>query len=190
MNAYPFSIFKRADRACYSVSFKDQNGKYLRPVSTGEKTEEEALQAAFLMLREGIPQKQTAITVQDLSLKDMVRKIKTGAEVEIILSELKRLGWVKTFVLNETPQAEGFISFLKKFWDWETSPYISEKRRKNHGIHKRHCRLQGQAIDLYWEPFFNGHVLGDITTAAIDAFIIHENHGSLVWRNCICYCDL
>jgi hypothetical protein len=33
----PFSIFKRADRACYSVSFKDKNGKYLPPVSTGKK---------------------------------------------------------------------------------------------------------------------------------------------------------
>jgi hypothetical protein len=28
MNAYPFSIFKRADRTCYSVSFKDAKGKF------------------------------------------------------------------------------------------------------------------------------------------------------------------
>jgi len=54
MNAYPFSIFKRADRACYSVSFKDKNGKYLPPVSTGKKTEDEAMQAAFKMMSDGI----------------------------------------------------------------------------------------------------------------------------------------
>jgi len=53
MNAYPFSIFKRADRSCYSVSFKDANGKYLPPVSTGKKTEAEAMQAAFQMLSNG-----------------------------------------------------------------------------------------------------------------------------------------
>ena len=89
---YPFSIFKRADRSCFSVSFKDPNGKYLRPVSTGKKTETEAINAAFLMLRDGIPQNEKALTVQDLSLKDVVRKIKTGAEAEIILAEMKRLG--------------------------------------------------------------------------------------------------
>jgi len=69
MNAYPFSIFKRADRSCYSVSFKDENGKYLRPVSTGKKTEAEAVQAAFAMLRDGISHNKKAVTVQDLSFK-------------------------------------------------------------------------------------------------------------------------
>ena len=167
----PFSIFKRADRACYSVSFKDQNGKYLRPISTGKRNEPEALQIAFKMLSEGIPQKQKAITVQDLSLKDMVRKIKTGTEAEVILSEMKRLGYVKNYVFSEAPAAEIFISFLTTFWDWDTSSYIKEKQRKNHGIHRRHCKLQGQAVNLYWQPFFEGRYLGEITAADIDKFI-------------------
>jgi integrase len=171
MNAYPFSLFKRAGRSCYSVSFKDAGGKYLSPVSTGKKTENEAMQAAFRMLRDGIPQNRTAVTVQDLSFKDTARKIKNGTEAEILLSELRRLGWVKSFVLNETPGAVEFNSFLKTFWDWDASAYIQEKRRKNHGIHKRHCIAQGQAIGLYWEPFFKGRYLGEITAADIDAFI-------------------
>jgi len=153
------------------VSFKDKSGKYLRPVSTGKKNEAEALQVAFIMLRDGIPQNKRPTTVQDLSLKDMVRKIKTGTEAEIILSEMKRLGWVKTFVLDDTPQAVDFNSFLKTFWDWETSPYIKEKLRKSHGIHRLHCIKQGQAIVKYWEPFFEGRLLGDITAKDIDAFI-------------------
>jgi hypothetical protein len=44
------SIFKRADRSCYSVSFKDANGKYLPPISTGKKTEKEAMEIAFKWL--------------------------------------------------------------------------------------------------------------------------------------------
>ena len=171
MNAYPFSIFKRADRSCYSVSFKDQNGKYLRPVSTGKKTEAEALQAAFQILRDGIPQKKAVLNVHDLALKNEARKIKTKNDAEILLTELKRLGMLKNFVLKETPQAEDFISFLKTFWDWETSPYIKEKLRKKHGIHKRHCKLQKQTIELYWQPFFDGRCLGEITSADIDSFI-------------------
>ena len=92
MNAYPFSIFKRADRPSYLVSFKDDNGKYLPPLSTKKKTEAEAMTVAFQWLRDGVQKKHNSITVQDLSLKDMIRKIKSGAEAEIILSELKRLG--------------------------------------------------------------------------------------------------
>ena len=60
MNAYPFSVFKRANQSYYSVSFKDSNGKFLSPVSTKKRTEAEALQIAFQWLRDGIPQKQAA----------------------------------------------------------------------------------------------------------------------------------
>jgi integrase len=173
MNAYPFSIFKRADRSCYSVAFKDENGKYLRPVSTGKKTEDEALQVAFQMYRDGIQQNQKVVSVQDLAFKDMVRKVKTGFEAEAILDELKRLGWVKGFIVKETQGAEDFISFMSNFWDWDTSPYIKEKLRKNHGLHRRHCKLQGQAIKLHWEPFFKGRFLGEINAVDIDDFINH-----------------
>ncbi|MDR2597435.1 MAG: site-specific integrase [Treponema sp.] len=171
MNAYPFSIFKRADRTSFSVSFKDANGKYLRPISTGKKTEAEAREIAFKWLRDGIPQKETVLSVNDLSMKDLVRKIKDGEEAEILLTELKKLGWVKSYVHSETPGAVDFLSFLVNFWDWDNSPYIKEKKRKNHGIHKRHCMMQSRAIPLYWENFFKGRFLGDITATDIDAFI-------------------
>ena len=171
MNAYPFSVFKRTDRPCFLVSFKDDAGKYLPPLSTKKKTEEEAREVAFKWLRNGIPQKKVAVRVSDLSMKDMVRKIKAGEEAETLLTELRRFGWVKSFVKSETPGAVDFISFLTEFWDWENSPYIKEKRRKSHGIHKRHCSIQGGAIPLYWEPFFKGRFLGDITATDIDGFI-------------------
>jgi len=156
MNAYPFSIFKRADRSCYSVSFKDSNGKYLRPVSTGEKTEKEALNAAFKMLREGISLKEKAVTVHNLALKEEAWKYKTKEEADIVLAELKRLGLVKSYVLYTTPSAELLNSFLTTFWNWETSPYVKEKLRKDHGIHKRHCKLQGKAIELFWSRSSGG----------------------------------
>jgi integrase len=171
MSAYPFSVFKRADRPCFLVSFKDGTGNYLPPVSTKKKTEGEAMEIAFKWLRDGIPQKKAAAKEHDLSLKDLARKIETITEAEIVLAEMKRLGWVKKYIVNETPAAEDFMSFLTTFWDWDTSPYIKEKRRKNHGIHKRHCKLQGQAVNLYWKPFFEGRYLGEITSTDIDNFI-------------------
>jgi hypothetical protein len=129
MNTYPFSIYKRANRSCYSVSFKDNNGKYLRPVSTGKKTENEALQAAFQMLRDGIPQKKAAIPVNALSLNDVVRKLKGDDEAQTLLAELKRLDYVKSYVQSKSLGAVDFITFLDVFWDWESSPYTKEKPR-------------------------------------------------------------
>jgi integrase len=173
MNTYPFTVFKRSNRPYYFVSYKDANGQFLSPISTKKKTEDEAMQVAFAWLRDGVPKKNTALKVKDLSLKEIARKIKTKSEMEILLSELTKLGWIKSFVLNDTPQAEDFNSFLKGFWDWETSPYIKEKLRKCHGIHKLHCIKQRQAVALYWEPFFKERFLGDITATDIDAFINH-----------------
>ena len=171
MSAYPFSVFKRADRPCFLVAFKDADGKYLPPLSTKKKSEQEAMEIAFQWLRDGIPQKKTAVRVQDLSLRDMAKKINNRGETNKLLSELQKMGLVKNFILNDTPQAEDFVSFLTTFWDWETSPYIREKLRKNHGIHKRYCRLNAQAVNLYWKPYFEKRVLGEITETDIDAFI-------------------
>jgi hypothetical protein len=90
MDAYPFCVFKRADRPCFLVKFKDEAGNNLPPVSTKKNSRKEAMQVAFNWLRDGIPNKKAAIWVNDLSMKDMVRKIKTGDEADTILSELKR----------------------------------------------------------------------------------------------------
>jgi hypothetical protein len=117
MNAYPFSVFKRADRPCYPVAFKGNDGQYLPPVSTKKKTEEEALQVAFKWLRDGIPQKQADVKVKDLSLKDAARKIRTKSEAEILLKEMRRMGWIKSYALTETPAAQDFNLFLSVFWD-------------------------------------------------------------------------
>jgi len=174
MKRLPFTVFKRANRPCYSVKFKNNvTGEYYPAISTRQTVEAEAIKTAFAWLRDGIPQKRAPIKIQDLSLKDTARKIKTKAEAEILLKEMKRMGWVKSYVLTESPAAQDFTAFLSNFWDWDNSAYIAEKRRKAHGIHKRHCKLQSQAVTLYWEPFFKGRFLGDITATDIDAFINH-----------------
>jgi integrase len=142
-------------------------------ISTRQETESGAISTAFQWLRDGIPKKRATVKIQDMGLKDLARKIKTKAEAETLLREMKRMGWIKSYALAESPAALDFAAFLSDFWDWEKSPYIKEKLRKSHGIHKRHCRLQWRAVSLYWAPFFKGRVLGEITAADIDAFIDH-----------------
>ena len=174
MKNLPFSVFKRADRPCYSVSFKNEaTGEYYPAISTRQKTEAEAIKTAFAWLRDGIPKKQTLLKVQDLALNDVTRKIKTKTEAETLLEGMKRMGWIKSYVLTESLPAQDFNLYLSDFWNWEKSPYVREKQRKNHGIHKRHCKIQRQAVIKYWQPFFNGRFLGEITATDIDNFINH-----------------
>ena len=171
MNAYPFTVYKRADRPYFLVQFNDEAGKQLTPISTKKKTKDEAEKVAFQWLRDGIPQKQNTVRVHNLSLRESVKSLKDESEAETMIAELKKQGWLKSFVMTGTLQAQDFIDYLTNFWDWDNSPYIQEKLRKAHGIHRRHCKMQGQAVNLYWKPFFAGRSIGEINAKDIDAFI-------------------
>jgi hypothetical protein len=116
MNAYPFSIFKRADRPYYLVSFKGKDGKYLPAVSTKKKAEQEAVQIAFQWLRDGVPQKNKnspSLNVRQISTKNMARKIESLGDAEIFLQELKRRKILKSYVLAETEKAVSFIRLVQ-----------------------------------------------------------------------------
>jgi integrase len=84
---------------------------------------------------------------------------------------LKRRGLLKTFILSTSKQAVNFTDYLQTFWDFETSPYIKEKLRKNHGIHRYYCRAQLCSINAYWVAFFKGRLLGSITRQDIETFL-------------------
>jgi hypothetical protein len=174
MKNLQFSVFRRTNRPFYLVAFKNEaTGEYYPAISTRQKTEAEAIKTAFVWLRDSIPQKRAVMKVEGLALKDTARKIKTKAEAETLLDEMKRMGWIKSYVLTESQAAQDFPAFLTGFWDWDKSAYIAEKRRKSHGIHRRYCNQQGRTAAMYWQPFFKGRILGDITAADVDAFITH-----------------
>jgi len=74
MKSLPFSVFKRADRPCYLVAFKnEETGEYLPAISTKQKTEAEAIKTAFAWLRDGIPDRNDRLDVKRYSLRDMAK---------------------------------------------------------------------------------------------------------------------
>ena len=175
MNKLPFSIFKRGNRRYFYVRFRNQQtGEYLPVVSTKKETKAEAMQTAFEWLKNGIPQKGEIIDFKKYTLRDMAKEADISkADAEFICKELQRRGLLKSYALEESVQAIDFISYLTDFWDWETSPYIKEKLRRNHGLHKRYASEMTQTISRYWKPFFQGKALGEITRQDIEAFITH-----------------
>ena len=124
MNAYPFSVYKRADRPYFLVQFNDENGKQLPPISTRKTTKDEAEKIAFQWLRDGIPQKKSTVKVHKLSLRETVKSLKDSTDAETMIAELKRQGWLKSFVMSDTPQAQDFSAFLNTFWNWDTSVFF------------------------------------------------------------------
>jgi hypothetical protein len=173
-NPLPFSVFKRAGRPCYLVAFKNEKtNRYLSPISTRQTSEPAAIQTAFEWYRNGIPQQNgKAIDLKQVSLRKTVRESDLSRDdLEIIIKELQHRGLLKTAVLTGTKQDRDFSEYLTNFWDYDNSPYVKEKLRKNHGIHRRYCKEQSGAVKKYWIPFFSGRLLGEITRQDVESFI-------------------
>jgi integrase len=92
------------------------------------------------------------------------------SDAESVVNELKRRGLLKSAVLTSTKQDWDFAEFITNFWDYDNSPYIRKKLRKNHGIHRRYCYEQLGAVKKYWVPYFTGKLLDKITRQDIEYF--------------------
>ena len=169
MARLPFSVFQRKGRRFFYVQFKSKNGNYLPAISTKQTVEELAIETAFKWYWGGLPA-DGGETI-NLSLRDVVNNVKSKAEADFICNELKRIGFIKNYIVAESKQDVDFPSFLKNFWDFDNSPYIKEKLRKKHGIHRKHTVGQENIVKKYWMPYFEGRLLGDITQQDIEVFM-------------------
>jgi integrase len=172
MKHLPFSVFRRAGRRFYSVKFKNESGEYLSAISTGQETESAAIATAFQWLKDGIPKKNGAVSLSAISLRDAFRNTDVAPEdCEYLCGELQRLGLLESYTLAKSRAAVPFADFLLTFWDFDNSPYIQEKLRKSHGIHRNYTEGQLLTVQKTWAPFFKGRILGDIGRADIERFI-------------------
>ena len=169
----PFSVFKRANRPGYVVAFKNEKtGAYLPPVSTRQTDEASAIKVAYEWYKHGVPKKDTVESLKDYTLRDLAKEADI-ADVEFLVNELKRRGLLKSAILTDSKQDRCFAEFLTNFWEYDNSPYIKERLRKNHGIHRRYCHEQLGAVKKYWVPYFAGRLLGEITRQDVESFIDH-----------------
>jgi len=101
----------------------------------------------------------------------MLRTVKSSKEADFICMELKKQGFLKSYVVSGSTQAVDFPSFLSDFWDYDSSPYIREKLHKNHGIHRNYVKGQKLTVEKFWKPWFSGRLLGEITRQDIEDFM-------------------
>ncbi len=88
----------------------------------------------------------------------------------------------RTLFTNPESPAITFEDFSKGWWDWDTCPYVLDRRAagtpKHPGIKRSYtdnCKLW---MNLYLIPYFGKYKLMDITTGAITKFLIRlqEKH--------------
>jgi len=171
----PFSVFLRGNRPYYYVAFKnDETGRYFPAISTKKTTETAAVKQAWVWYREGIPHKGGALDLKTFSLRDSVHHaVISPPDAVYIIDELKRRGLVLSCVFAGAPDSVLFTDFLEEFWDWERSPYIHEKLRAEHSIHRNYVRGMICDVKKYWIPFFPSVLLGELLPRDIERFIEH-----------------
>ena len=96
-----------------------------------------------------------------------------------IAKVLQEKGLLSLQVVKSGPGREQFVSFLRRFWDYETSPYVREKRAHGQSIGKRHCYESMSRFTRYWQPAFRDRALNSITRQDLKDFSLSLAEGGL-----------
>jgi len=161
-----FSISKRFDSPYWYVAFKNPfTNAYGTKRSTGTTDKQEAVKIAYKRLFED---RQRPIRSILDALKSLELTASDAARIVEILDQ-KRL--IATIITKDDAGAESVSAFLRRFWDYETSPYVKEKLHKSHGIHKKYVISNSMCVAMYWEPFFKDTQLARLTKNDLNAFM-------------------
>jgi integrase len=107
-------------------------------------------------------------------LRDTIRHSDISpSDAEFIISELKRKGLILSCIFAGAADAVLFADFLEEFWDWNRSPYIREKLRAEHSIHRNYVNQMMYTLKKYWIPFFPSVLLGSLLPRDIERFADH-----------------
>ena len=132
-----FILSKRADLPNYYISIQNPlTGNYSTKRCSGTSNKKEAEKIAYKWLLTGKFEK-----TEKYSSKSLIDAFKmadlTVKDTTLIIEILKQKELLVSAVIKNDRSDIPFTTFLSDFWDYETSPYIREKLRKKHSIHKR-----------------------------------------------------
>ena len=83
--------------------------------------------------------------------------------VSLILDALKLKNYIVSAVRTQTNESETLEHFLERFWDYDKSPYVHEKRIVGQSIHRRYTDIMLSRARTYWIPRMGNRPLGQIT---------------------------
>lgn len=177
-----FYLYQRKNSPIFYAEIRNPlTGTMMPAKSTGQTEETEALLVVAAWLKEGIPDKNASRDPKEIYAIDAVisgiRSLSLQPrDVQRIVDALKDAGAIESAIIaTDGPENEYLLSFLRRFWDYDKSPYVREKRQYGHSIGKRHCRDTGNRLG-HWEEFFKNDRIKDVTRAKLKEFqaFLHE----------------
>jgi len=171
-----FSLYRRG-KYFYAQLWNPATKTYSSGRSTGMRNKNAAALVVAEWLRDGLPEprggrRPLAEYLEAESVVDSIRHGElTREDTKRVLRALKDRGLIETATVRGGPGAEGLVSFLTRFWDYESSPYVRDKLAHGHRIGRRHCYDYGRWVGLYWKPAFGEEKrLGELSRENLKAF--------------------
>jgi integrase len=145
-----------------------------------------------LWLKDGIPQRQAKqedeahrpldalININHLfqALKQLELTTQDVLKIEKIL---KDRGLVDAIVKKGSKEAELLNDYLRRFGDYDKSPYIADKLSHGIKLGKTYAKCSLMRVELYWVSHFQGIKIGEITRQSLKDFsvTIAKKHSNL-----------
>lgn len=152
-------------------------GRKLTARSTGTKNRDEALLKIAEWLKLGIPTgkaRKPRTLDEAAGIESVVRTVRraniNSDDALRIVQALKDRGLIDFAAVKSGKGNVSFTEFLEEFWDWESSPYVREKKAHGQCIGKRHCYEMGSRLNRYWRPSFQDRTLNSITRQDLKDF--------------------
>jgi integrase len=173
-------------RCIYYVQFTDPvTKKRLSSLSTGKNTRDDALLVIAGWLKDGIPEQKGKIhrekepcrSVEALINADQVltalKQIDISAQDVVKIEKiLKNRDLIMSIVKNDSEGAEPFIDYLRRFWDYDKSPYIADRHSHGISLGKGYAQTNKSRVNIYWAPYFQDKKIGEISHQDLKNFSI------------------
>jgi len=154
--------------------------------NTQTRNRDEALLTAARWQHDGIPKvkrgrqpvfqrqkNQTVVAVKDLSTVLKTLEILPNldpAGAQQIAEVLRDRGLLEFPTVKAGPGQINFIEYIEKFWDYDSSSYVRDKKAHNHTIGRKYCHGNMLKVTRYWKDHFSDRVLASITRAELKKF--------------------
>jgi integrase len=171
-----FSLFQRG-KVFYVQFFNPDTNSMSTAKSTGAKTRNEAAVVVAEWLRSGVPsgrQGKPRLLADKFTVDAILAGIRKAPldldDAARIVAVLQERGLIERAVVKGGPSSTLLVDFLRKFWDYQQSPYVKEKLAHGQSIGRRHCYESTNRVNAYWKVAFEGRRLIDVARQDLKAF--------------------
>ena len=154
--------------------------------TTGIKSRDEAVILVAGWLYNGIPERKrgrapvyqkpkSQYLESVIGTKEILKCIEQNTDLDAdgalqIAEALRKRGLLDFPVTKAGHGSICFINYLENFWNYDTSPYIREKRAHGQTIGKNHCYDLSNCIRNYYSGYFENKALNSITRQDLKNF--------------------